>query len=120
VSEVDIQMKRDGTIEWAEQIFVTLHPLVLETHFPLLRLNKTFLRVFTGFICPLKTSYFLCFHVQDLKKMTGLSFQWVAGWHSRRSGVTSSSNSYLLPSDWGSMSDDPGEGHTPDPAYSLI
>jgi len=67
VREVGIQMKRDGTIEWAEQIFVTLHPLVLETQFPLLRLNKTFLRVFTGFICTLKTSYFLCFHVQDLK-----------------------------------------------------
>jgi len=67
VREGGTQMKRDGTIEWAEQIFVTLHPLVLETQFPLLRLNKTFLRVFTGFICPLKTSYFLGFHVQDLK-----------------------------------------------------
>jgi hypothetical protein len=60
-------MKRDGTIQWAEQIFVTVQSLVLEKQFPLLRLNKTFLRVFTGLIYTLKTSYFLYFHVQELK-----------------------------------------------------
>lgn len=106
-SERVTQTERDGRIQWAEQIFVTVQSLVLETQFPLLRLNKTFLRVFTGLIYTLKTSYFLYFHVQELKNDRSLVP--VGGWVTHTE-VGHTANSSLLTWDWGNVSDDLGEG----------
>lgn len=114
VTKIDRQMKREGTIQWAEQIFVTLQSLVLETQFPLLRLNKTFLNVFTGFIWTLKTSYFLYFHVEELKKwQVCRSSGWLDGIF--KVGHPAATNSSLLASDRSKMSDDaPSLGHRRD------